>query len=396
MKSLRILSALAFVATALILGACSRSQHVTDSVSGPRGTDPSVVAGCPTLLANTVLTPDTFKVQSAVVPKFSNKVLRIHTIGDVAALPSIDAMGACATGALPSIFVTGGHATVVLAGTQTAITGPLTFGAFTKAPGVLGELLGTDAAGNSMHIIWPLLQGIGAGAPIVRVELRQWNTALVSAASRLDIAWDMTLQQDLTTRTIVGACARIPCNGSIIIPAPAAAVPCPLSLGAGGAVINQLASLPTYTALNGLRADVTGDVAGGLVGLSGPCTASATPTIQFTGGTGNMTLAGKTTSLSSTGAVTFGALLFPGIALEPGVVLATDANKNMLEIIWPQMAGLGVGSPIFRLQLKSLATTVARPGAKADVAMTFNAIGANGAPATFTVAARGLTIPPIK
>jgi hypothetical protein len=119
----------------------------------------------------------------------------------------------------------------------------------TKAPGVLGELLGTDAAGNSMHIIWPLLQGIGAGAPIVRVELRQWNTALVSAASRLDIAWDMTLQQDLTTRTIVGACARIPCNGSIIIPAPAAAVPCPLSLGAGGAVINQLASLPAYTAL---------------------------------------------------------------------------------------------------------------------------------------------------
>jgi hypothetical protein len=77
-------------------------------------------------------------------------------------------------------------------------------------------------------------------------------------------------------------------------------------------------------------------------------------------------------------------------------VLATDANKNMLEIIWPQMAGLGVGSPIFRLQLKSLATAVARPGAKADVAMTFNAIGANGAPATFTVAARGLTIPPIK
>ena len=50
MKSLRILSALAFVATTLILGACSRSQHVTDSVAGPKGTDPSVVAGCPTLL----------------------------------------------------------------------------------------------------------------------------------------------------------------------------------------------------------------------------------------------------------------------------------------------------------------------------------------------------------
>jgi hypothetical protein len=204
------------------------------------------------------------------------------------------------------------------------------------------------------------------------------------------------LQQDLTTRTIVGACPRIPCNGSIIVPGPAAPVPCPLSLGAGGAVVNRLASLPAYTALNGLRADITGDVAGGLIGLSGPCAASATPTIQFTGGTGNMTLAGKATSLSSAGTITFGALLFPGLALEPGVVVATDAAGNMLEIIWPQLAGLGTGAPIFRLQLKRVATTVARPGAKADVSMTYNAIGANGAPATFTVAARGLTIPPIK
>ena len=171
--------------------------------------------------------------------------------------------------------------------------------------------------------------------------------------------------------------------------------PCPLTLGAGGVVVNQLANMVLNSTALGIRADIIGDVAGGTIGLSGPCAASATPTIQFTGGSGNMTLTGKATSLSATGAMTFGALAFPGIALEPGVVIATDANKNKLEIIWPQVAGLGLGAPILRLQVGTW-TPLAKPGTKVDVNMTFNAVGPNGLPATFTAAARGLTLPALK
>lgn len=400
MKSLRILASLAL---ALSLGACSRSHHATDSLAGPVhggngiGVAPAVAIGCPTLLGNTALAPDTFVVASALTPKFTNKVLRLHTIGDVVSTPNLDAMGACATGLTPSIFVTGGHANVFLAGTRTSVSGPLTFGAMTLAPGVNGELLATDAAGNSLHVIWPALAGIGAGAPIVRVELRAWSAGLVNSLSRLDVEWDMTLQQDATVRTIMGRCARIPTNGSIITPAPAVLPACPATLGAGGAVVSRLASLPAYTRAGGLRAEIAGDVAGGVIGLSGPCAASATPSIVFTGGSGNMTVAGRATSLSTTnGPLTFGALLFPGLAIEPGVVIASDAAGNGLQIIWPQLAGLGAGAPILRLQLKSVSTLLARTGTKADVSMTFNAIGPDGAPATFTASARNLTIPALK
>jgi len=402
-KSLRIPAFLAFLALALSLGACSRSQHVSDSLAGPGhagpggGVVPAVAVGCPTLIGNSPLAPDTFAVQSAMTPKFTNKVLRLHTIGDVASTPNLAAMGPCALGATPSIFITGGHANVFHAGTRTSISGPLSFGLLTAAPGVAGELLATDAVGNSIHVIWPALAGIGAGAPIVRVELRSWNTVAVNSLTRLDVEWDVTVQQDATVRTVIGRCARIPTNGSIITPTPAVAPPCPASLGAGGTVVNQLASLPSYTRVGGLRAEIAGDVAGGLIGLSGPCAASATPSIVFTGGTGSLTVAGRTTSLSTTnGALNFGALVFPGLAIEPGVVLAKDANGNVLEIIWPQLAGLGAGAPILRMQLKTVAPLLARAGTKADVNMTFNAIGANGAPAVFTASARNLNIPALK
>jgi hypothetical protein len=39
---------------------------------------------------------------------------------------------------------------------------------------------------------------------------------------------------------------------------------------------------------------------------------------------------------------------------------------------------------------------LAQPGAKVDVNMTFNAIGPDGLPATFTAAARNLTLPALK
>jgi hypothetical protein len=245
---------------------------------GPgRGADPSVVVGCPTLLANTALTPDTVKAQTGLVPKFNNRILRIHVIGDVASTPNLDAIGACATALTPSIFIAGGHADVFVSGTTTSISGPMTFGAFVLSPGVAGELIGTDAVGNTMHVIWPVIQGVGVGSPIIRVELRAWNAALVGINTRLDVKFDMTLAQDLVKRTVVGSCAGIPLNGTAINPgfvAPA----CPLSLGAGGVVVNQVANVVLNSQVKGIRADLIGDVPAGTIGLAGKCAASATPT----------------------------------------------------------------------------------------------------------------------
>lgn len=388
------LRATAVLALALSLGACSRSQNVSESLTGPgrEGAGTRVVAGCPTLLANTAATPSVFATEMAMVPRFNTKNIRIEATGDIPELATIAAMAPCAAADVPSINFTGGHANVFLSGTTTSLTGPLTFGPL-LFPGSLiepGVVVANDANKNVLEIIWPTLAGTGTGGPIVRIQLAKWNTSLVTAASKIDIVWDMTVTQDATTHFISGKTAGIPMSGQAIFPNAAAPLPCPLTLGAGGAVVSQLASVPRFTAKS-LRFEIIGDVAAGTIGLSGPCAASATPAIVYTGGTGNVTIGGV--SVTNTGrALTFGALLFPGIALEPGVVVANDASKNVLEIIWPSLAGTGTGAPVLRLQLASWSGRVVT-GAKADVAMQFNAIGPDGLPAVFTANAAGLTIP---
>lgn len=396
MLSTHALRATAVLALALSLGACSRSQNVSESLTGPvrEGAGTRVVAGCPTLLPNTSATPSVFATEMAMVPRFNTKNIRIEATGDIPALASIAAMGPCAAADLPSINFTGGHANVFLSGTTTSISGPLTFGPL-LFPGSLlepGVVVANDANKNVLEIIWPTLAGTGTGGPIVRIQLAKWNTSLVSTASRVDIVWDMTVTQDATVHFISGKTVGIPMSGQAIFPNAAAPLPCPTTLGAGGAVVSQLASIPRFTA-KAMRFEIIGDVAAGTIGLSGPCAASATPAVVFTGGTGNVTLSGTTTSVTNTGrALTFGTLLFPGIALEPGVVVANDASKNVLEIIWPSLAGTGTGAPVLRLQLAAWdgrATT----GAKVDCAMQFNAVGPDGLPAVFTAKAAGLTIP---
>jgi hypothetical protein len=386
----------AVLALALSLGACSRSQNASESLTGParEGAGTRVVAGCPTVLPNTIDTPSVFATEMAAVVKFNTKLIRIESIGDIPAIPNMDAMGACATADVPSINFVSGHANVFLAGTTTSISGAMTFGAL-LFPGALlepGVVVAQDANRNVLEIIWPTLAGVGTGAPIVRIQLAKWNTNLVTTASNVDIVWDMVVQQDANLHYITGRTNAIPMNGRAIFPGAGAPLPCPTSLGAGGAVTTSFANIPSFTR-KALRAEISGDVVGGVMGLAGPCAASATPAVVFTGGTGNMTLSGTTTSVTATGRpLTFGTLLFPGVLLEPGVVVANDASRNVLEIIWPSLAGVGTGAPILRLQLASWSGR-AVAGAKVDVAMTFNAVGPDGIPAVFTANAAGLTIP---
>lgn len=168
--------------------------------------------------------------------------------------------------------------------------------------------------------------------------------------------------------------------------------PCVSMTGLGGTVVNATAGIPQFRAAR-LRFDVTGDVALGTINTTGACTAKASPAVNYISGSANVLMSGSATSATASGgALSFGPLLFPGTALEPGVVINTDANGNVLEIIWPALAGLPAGPPVLRLQLASWAAGV-QTGASLDVTMQFTAKAPDGTTAVFNVAANGLTVP---
>jgi len=65
---------------------------------------------------------------------------------------------------------------------------------------------------------------------------------------------------------------------------------------------------------------------------------------------------------------------------------------NVLEIIWPALAGLGPGAPILRLELTQWNSAV-QSGSSLDVDMTFVARASDGTMATFTVSGRNMVVP---
>ncbi len=322
--------------------------------------------------------------------------MRLETMGDIAG-GLINAAGPCASADVPTINVLGGHANVVVHGTSQSLTTTgerLTFGALVS-PGQFvepGVILANDAEGNVFEIIWPALAGLGNGAPIVRVQLAQYNRALVTPSTKVDVSWDLTLEQDGVWQSIQGGCAGIPLDGTMITPNAAPLAPCPASLNGGGTISNLTANIVQYKSKR-LRFEATGDIAGGILDAAGRCAASDVPSVLFTGGEANMLQAGTNISVTPQGApAQFGALLFPGVLLEPGIVVANDANKNVLEIIWPGLAGLGAGQPILRAQFNGNHAWIAT-GKKVDIRMRFDAIGPDGQSAAFNVVANNVTIP---
>ncbi len=381
---------------ALSLGACGRTQDATSPVAGRHGSGTEVVAGCPTLAANTLNTASPFNVITGMVAAFTPAKIRIETAGDIAG-NTIDAMGPCAANDIPSINVIGGHANVFLSGTTTSVTttgGALTFGAllFPGAALEQGVVVANDAQGNVLEIIWPLLAGTGVGGPIVRVQLNAWNQALVTPASKLDVTWDMTIEQDGVQQSVKGHCEAIPMDGTAVTPNGLALPACPATLAGGGNVINQLVGIVQFRAKR-IRFEVRGDVAAGTIDATGGCAASDVATVHYTGGAVSVFQAGTTIPVTSTGGpLTFGALLFPGVLLEPGVVVINDADKNVFEIVWPALAGLPPSAPVLRLQLAKWNSWI-RPGRAIDVRMRYDAVGPDGLPASFNVAANNVIIP---
>jgi len=400
-KSAKFAMPVLALATALGLGACGRVQQMTSSTSHGvtrSGAETEIVAGCPTLIANTLNTAFDFNVEAGMVASYRpGNRLRIETFGDAAEVP-IAAIGPCAANDIPTINFVRGHANVFVSGTTTSITSSgqaLTFGALLFPGAALepGVVVANDAEGNVLEIIWPDLAGLGPGSPIVRVQLAVWNEALITAGSSVDVTWDMTASDGVVETNYKGHCEGMAMDGTAVVPGGAAIVPCPATLaGTSGTVANLAADVVQFRS-NRLRVEVIGDVASGAINATGACAASDAPTINFVGGTANMFQAGTTTSVTSSGGeLVFGPLLFPGALLEPGVVVAQDADRNVLEIIWPGLSGLPPGAPILRFQARRYNSWV-RTGRAIDVRMTFNARANDGSTASYDVAANGLVLP---
>lgn len=402
MKSLRTPALLlATLTLALGLGACSRSQHLSDSIVGPRGEQqtPFAAVPCPTLIPATMDSAVRFVATSGLTASYTPRRIRMETMGFMT--PSLTDMGPCALGTTPSIRIVGGHANVFVHGTTRSITTtgqPLTFGALIPPAPVLekGVLLAQDAQANVLEIIWPSLAGLGLGDALVRVQLARWNTAMVNTAQTYDVVWDLVLEQDGVQMCVKGGAERLNLFGAVVMQ-PGASLPtvCPASLaGTDGAVVPQLAGVVQFRA-GRLRFEVNGDVPAGTIGAAGAC-ATEFGGIVFPAASANLYRAGTKISVTSTGKeLVFPALAFPGVLIEPGVVVASDVNKNVFTIVWPQLAGLPPGPPIVRLQLAKWNVWV-RTGAHVDLAMKFTGVAGDGVLANYTVDAKNILIPAAK
>ena len=191
------------------------------------------------------------------------------------------------------------------------------------------------------------------------------------------------------THTGAVAFAKGPGNGGNVPPPPPpapppAANPCVSLAGFSGTVVPVLAEIPQNRA-NRLRIEITGDVAGTTIDKVGACSGGLAPTVTFAAATGSISGNGginRTVSVPSL-------LQVPG---EPGVLVGTDAAGNVLEIIWPGLAGDVAGPPILRMQF----VTGAQAGRTVTATMSFTARTANGATATFSASAAGLVVPALR
>jgi hypothetical protein len=152
--------------------------------------------------------------------------------------------------------------------------------------------------------------------------------------------------------------------------------------GLGGAAV-VTGSVPQFRT-GRVRIELVGDVAAGTINKLSKCALGSAPGAAFISGTG---------STSRTGTFTFGTLLAP-VPAEAGVLLATDAAGNVLEVIWPAIANGVAGAPIIRLQLVD--NTRFSAGSTISASVSLVARAPNGTTATITASASNMVVPPLK
>jgi len=273
--------------------------------------------------------------------------------------------------------------TVTVGGAPPPPPAAATLGAVSVSPASI-------VAGNSSLGTVSLSAAAPAGGAVV--SLSSSNTALVGVPSSVTVA------QGSASATFAVSSVPSAAGGSVTISASylgtsrtatlavAPSDPCASVTGLGGNAAISSATVPQFRT-GRLRIDLVGDVPAGWINALGPCTTNAAPSAAFISGTGNVTLGGASVN---GGVLTFGALTLP--PAEAGTVLATDAAGNVLQVIWPALAGLPAGPPTMRLNLASWSAAV-QAGVSLDASMTFNVRSADGSTASFTAHGTGMIVP---
>ena len=412
------LQAIVAIVSVLGLGACSRDQHVTDSLTGVarEGLGPfrNGLPGPPPPVPGANFTLTSLKLAPAAVAGGASSVgtvdinnpapaagAMIALASSNAGLASVPATVLIAAGAKRATFPVA--TTVPATNSSAVITASLNGISFSATLAVAAPALASVAlapasvfaGGPSQGTITLTAAAVGGGA---LVTLSSGNPALVGIPATVLVAGGATSATFAITTTPSAVGAGVIVTGTYLgvaktaTLAVAASDPCASLTNLGGAAVLASGRVPQFRT-GRLRVDLVGDVAGGWLNAMGACTASDTPSDTFVSGSGDVTLAGTNTSITSAGGpLTFGPLLLPGLVIEPGVVISTDAAGNVLQIIWPALAGLPAGPPVLRMNLASW-SPAAQTGAALDATMTFNARNLNGSTATFTARGTNMVIP---
>jgi hypothetical protein len=232
------------------------------------------------------------------------------------------------------------------------------------------------------------------------VALTSSNTAAATVPASVTVPAGATSATFPVTTKIITAAASVTITGTMNAVSRTAVLtvnppnPCASVAGLGGSVVVTSATVPQFR-LTRLRVDLVGDVPGNWLNAMGTCSTSAAPTLTWLGGTATVTFSGTANSVTATGApLTFGALT-PPVPAEPGVVLNTDAAGNVLQLIWPALAGLPPGPPTLRLNLAVFSPAVAA-GSLVNATLVFNVRGPDGSTATFTGTGTNMVVPPLR
>jgi hypothetical protein len=419
-KSSHALLATLAVLSAIGLAACSRNQSAMEALTGPSRNGSGSFQGGAAQVASISVTPSTVAGGGTSAGRVTldrtsatPSVVALTSNNAAAAVPASVTVAAGATSATftaTTTVVTANRAvtlTASFAGTSRSVTLTVTAAGGVVPPpppppaaAALSTLTLTPTtvdAGTSSTGRVTLTAAAPVGGSIVSLSS---NNAAASVPASVTVAAGATSATFTATTNpaiTVSALATVTATLGTVSRTASLTVnpvsPCVSLAGKSSTVVATTAAVVQFRATR-LRVEITGDVPAGYINTLGGCVPVAAPTVNFTSGTGSLTRGGAAVTATHA-TLAFGPLLFPGLALEPGVVIATDAVGNVLEIVWPGLAGLAPGAPILRLQLAARDASI-RAGDVLATTMTFTATAANGTTATFTANGANMVVPPLR
>lgn len=130
-------------------------------------------------------------------------------------------------------------------------------------------------------------------------------------------------------------------------------------------------------AVNRMRIQFQGDLAEWSLASAGACVAADIPSIKVKRSRASLYLHGTTQSITTHGGhLDFDEMIFPGLD-HTGIVESSDAEGNVMLLLWPELAGDGTGSPVVGIEMGDWNHALVGPDTKIDVVfdMTFEQDG---------------------